>query len=252
MDTPLHSPSGTVMQPPWYWPFILIRKFITIQIFGKRIAFFPNVQNDEKMKAFMFSVVVDPGFVDQETSYNLEMGKLFTRKEYGIKNTKLNIMWNLYIEWEKIHNKLLDSSKLNKNSLGDLPEMNVTWLPHLGKEGTASNVQSHGGPITKESWSLSLISLTLNFPLAFRFGKEIPVFVCVCMHVYASVYILLPTRLLRPWDSPGKNTGVGGHLQGSIQEFCHLFNIIILNIHPLLDIDPVPFLTEKESVNNYQ
>jgi len=50
------------------------------------------------MKAFMFSVVVDPGFVDQETSYNLEMGKLFTRKEYGITNTKLNIMWNLYIE----------------------------------------------------------------------------------------------------------------------------------------------------------
>lgn len=128
----------TCMQPPWNWPFTLIRKVITIQIFGKRIAFFPNVQNDEKMKAFMFSVVVDPGFVDQETSYNLELGKLFTRKEYGITNTKLNIMWNLYIEWEKIHNKLLDSSKLKPLVFWELIwqfTRNECYLTSLPREG---------------------------------------------------------------------------------------------------------------------
>ena len=29
-----------------------------------------------------------------------------------------------------------------------------------------------------------------------------------------------PTRLLSPWDSPGKNTGVGGHflLQGNLPD----------------------------------
>ena len=46
----------------------------------------------------MLPVAVDPGFVDPETSFNLEVGRLFTRKEYRITNTKLNIMWNLYIE----------------------------------------------------------------------------------------------------------------------------------------------------------
>ena len=62
---------------------------MTGQILGRRIDYFPNVQHDERMKAFLFSVAVDPGFVDQETSYNLEMGKLFTRKEYGITNNKI-------------------------------------------------------------------------------------------------------------------------------------------------------------------
>ena len=51
------------------------------------------------------------------------------------------------------------------------------------------------------------------------------VFVCVCMCVYVClishvqlfvIHGLYPTRLLCPWDSPGKNTGVGCHflLQG--------------------------------------
>ena len=44
------------------------------------------------------------------------------------------------------------------------------------------------------------------------------VFVCVCMlshfsHVqlFATTWTVWPTRLLCPWDFPGKNTGAGGH-----------------------------------------
>ena len=60
--------------------------------------------------------------------------------------------------------------------------------------------------------------------------KYIHIYVCVyiCIHIYACVlsdfscvrffmtYELLPAKLLCPWDSPGKNTGVGCHalLQG--------------------------------------
>ena len=46
--------------------------------------------------------------------------------------------------------------------------------------------------------------------------KDLCVCVCVCARLVASVvshsfwpHGLQPTRLLRPWDSPGKNTGVG-------------------------------------------
>lgn len=66
---------------------------MTVQIFGKRIDYFPNVQNDERMKAFLFSVAVDPGFVDHETSYNLEMGKLVYKK--GVWNYNYKIKYNV-------------------------------------------------------------------------------------------------------------------------------------------------------------
>lgn len=39
----------------------------------------------------MFSAGVDPGFVEHEASYNLELGELFTKKEYRITKTKLSI-----------------------------------------------------------------------------------------------------------------------------------------------------------------
>ena len=53
----------------------------------------------------------------------------------------------------------------------------------------------------------------------------IVVYVCICVlshfsHVWLSqLYGPYPARLLCPWDSPGKNTGVGCHvlLQGSSQ-----------------------------------
>ena len=44
----------------------------------------------------------------------------------------------------------------------------------------------------------------------------LPFFVCQLLHPTLRPHGLLPTRLLCPWDSPGKNTGMGGHslLQG--------------------------------------
>ena len=48
-------------------------------------------------------------------------------------------------------------------------------------------------------------------------------------------YLLQPTRLLCPWDSPGKKTGVGSHpllqgifpTQGSNPDFLHCRRILI-------------------------
>ena len=65
------------------------------------------------------------------------------------------------------------------------------------------------------------------------------IYVCLCVCIYMYVYIVCcccrqvasvasdsvqphrwqPTRLLRPWDSPGKNTGVGCHF------LLHLYSI---------------------------
>ena len=36
-----------------------------------------------------------------------------------------------------------------------------------------------------------------------------------------------PTRLPRPWDSPGKNTGVGCHFLLQLVQFVHLLALII-------------------------
>ena len=33
--------------------------------------------------------------------------------------------------------------------------------------------------------------------------------VCVCVQLFATPWTIAPTRLLCPWDSPGKSTGVG-------------------------------------------
>ena len=75
-------------------------------------------------------------------------------------------------------------------------------------------------------WILGMLHIYIN-----KKGKE--VHICIYMHTYISVYIyiyiffffqvasvvsdsvrphgLQPTRLLCPWDSPGKNIGVGCH-----------------------------------------
>ena len=44
-----------------------------------------------------------------------------------------------------------------------------------------------------------------------RMGDKFTVHVCVCAESLQWCPTLQPTRLHRPWDSPGKNTGVGCH-----------------------------------------
>ena len=50
---------------------------------------------------------------------------------------------------------------------------------------------------------------------------------------------LQPTRLLRPWDSPGKNTGVGCHFllpfKCIIYTNLFLYTMFFLSIHSLMD-----------------
>ena len=78
--------------------------------------------------------------------------------------------------------------------------------------------------ITCEMWSHFLVSLSGFLKLAFSYVFILSVFVCVharlcvCVCVSCSVvpdsltpHGLWPARLLCPWDSPGRNTGVGCH-----------------------------------------
>ena len=60
---------------------------------------------------------------------------------------------------------------------------------------------------------------------------------------------LQPTRLPRPWDSPGRSTGVGCHCRlcimtqvGQIRRFCRLFPPVSLFVLPFLP-PPYAFLT---------
>ena len=74
------------------------------------------------------------------------------------------------------------------------------------------------------SYGSSIFSFLRNFVLFYTLAAPIYIptnSVCVCMHVHLCPTLcnppgLQPTRLLCPWDSPGKNTGVGCHslLQG--------------------------------------
>ena len=75
-----------------------------------------------------------------------------------------------------------------------------------------------------------IAQLRVNFsPLTFKNGNMCTFFflavpggmwdlssLCVCHFSHVRPYGLEPTRLLCPWDSPGKNTGAGchAHLQG--------------------------------------
>ena len=61
----------------------------------------------------------------------------------------------------------------------------------------------------------------LKLPLSIRLLCAEQNCVCVCVHVHLVAHLVVfnslqphglqPTRLLCPWDSPGKNTGVGCH-----------------------------------------
>ena len=91
-------------------------------------------------------------------------------------------------------------------------------------------------PIRGEVWSITisvcgahkvfnLMSFRMDeghavfFVFVFQNGRKMRVCVCVCVLVVSNSlgpHGLEPTRLLCPWDSPGKNIGVGCHflLQG--------------------------------------
>ena len=95
-------------------------------------------------------------------------------------------------------------------------------------------------------WQLQVLVLThmLHFPLAC--GILVPCCCCCCCCVASVVsdsvlpHRRQPTRLLCPWDSPGKNTGVGCHFllqsmkvksESEITQSC-------LTFHDLMDCSP--------------
>ena len=96
---------------------------------------------------------------------------------------------------------------------------------------------------------MNLISLTFNFPLAFKVWKR-NTCVCMCVYVHACVYIsvcvyiYIHTHVSNIYISyictPRLDSGILSSIQHNYFEYTPS------------DIDPVPFLTEKEPVNNYQ
>ena len=91
------------------------------------------------------------------------------------------------------------------------------WNPFLNDEMITQNVLS---------LPLSLSRIKKPVPVSLH-GFDIYIHACVLSHFSHECllqrYGLLPTRLLCPWDSPGKNTGVGCHvlLQGIFQPRDH-------------------------------
>ena len=55
-----------------------------------------------------------------------------------------------------------------------------------------------------------------------------------------------PTRLPRPWDSPGKNTGVGCHFLNQQQRLTHYKTIMLFYLLLLLIIKQL-YSNEKQS-----
>ena len=93
------------------------------------------------------------------------------------------------------------------------------------------------------SWFIFLkIYFSLKFPVSQHQAlMNIPSIICCCLLLFAKSCLTLlwshrlqPTRLLCPWDFPGKNTGVGCHflLQGIFptqgSNPCHLHCMWIL------------------------
>jgi len=71
--------------------------------------------------------------------------------------------------------------------------------------------------ITQNVFSLPLSLSRIKKPVPISLhGFDIYIHACVLNHFshecLLQPYGLLPTRLLCPWDSPGKNTGVGCHV----------------------------------------
>ena len=73
--------------------------------------------------------------------------------------------------------------------------------------------------------NVAYYSLICTFPFVYASVNVSVIYQCNCLCVCVSLsfmsdsatsWIILPARLLCPWDSPGKNTGVGCHalLQG--------------------------------------
>ena len=80
--------------------------------------------------------------------------------------------------------------------------------------------------------------------------------VCVCACVCSAMsnslppHGLQPTRLLRPWDSPGKSTGVGCHCLLQTSPYSPLFPALIttiLNASYLFEFDYSRYLREVDS-----
>ena len=96
------------------------------------------------------------------------------------------------------------------------------WEERISKKETNKYTISNHSELYK--WAMNAIS---KIKAEFKVGQNL-FFCCrwclICGYISRSVMSnslrlcgLWPARLLCPWDSPGKNTGVGGHflLQGS-------------------------------------
>ena len=101
------------------------------------------------------------------------------------------------------------------------------WLVQDQRSGRQSKLAAKWRDNQSRNKFLSGVKMYMLLPVdGICFWDVVCGRLCVCARSVTSVmsnslqpYELCPARLLCPWNSPGKNTGVGGHslLQGSSQ-----------------------------------
>ena len=118
----------------------------------------------------------------------------------------------LHIRWPKYWSFTFSISPSNEYS--GLISFRVDWLDLLAVQGTLKSLLQHLSSKASILWHSFLYSPTLTSIHDHWKNHSLD----CCCYLVASVvsdsvgpHIRQPSRLLCPWDSPGKNSGVGYH-----------------------------------------
>ena len=101
------------------------------------------------------------------------------------------------------------------NDYSGLISFSMDWFDLLAVQGTLKSLLQHHNLKATILWHSAFFMVQLSHLYLYTFIKHIHIKRCVFSHsiVSGSLYPnrLKPTRLLCPWNFPGKNTGVGCH-----------------------------------------
>ena len=88
----------------------------------------------------------------------------------------------------------------------------IDWFDFLAVQGTLKSPLQHHSSKASILWRSGFFIVQLSHPWLLSCFSHVWLF---------AAHELKPTRLLHPWDSPGKNTGVGCHflLHTSIHDY---------------------------------
>ena len=117
----------------------------------------------------------------------------------------------LHIRWPKYWSFSFNISPSNEPS--GLISFRMDWLDLLAVQGTLKSLLQHHSSKASILWHSAFFTVQLSHPYMTT-GKTIALTRQTLVDKVMSLsrpHALQPTRLLRPWDFPGKSTGVGCH-----------------------------------------